>query len=218
MLTCPQCNTREVPDFLKCKHILLCNQCFIQNWVSKMTRYGKRGNFQSNPNQTHGTVNITWNPDIEAYDVSFPYNETFINWIKTQIPTNKRNLDFDRSRNPQYIWQFEETTMDTVIMPMMRAIFTGAVFKIIDKKKVDEYNQGFKQPSVPVDTESLKIEFRKLVTAARVPTDIPDKKQYLRAAMFYHPDFHPERAREMSRLNEIWTTVFVQKEQEAQNV
>lgn len=160
----------------------------------------------------HGDIHITWNPDIEAYETSFPYNELFINWIKSNIPTNKRSMDYDSSRTPKYKWMFEQTTLETVILPMMRAMFTSCKFVIVDKAKVEEYNKGFQQ-SIPIDKDKLKQEFRALVIAAGIDTELSDRKQYLKAALYYHPDRNPAMAAQMSRLNEIWTTVFVEKEQ-----
>ena len=121
-------------------------------------------------------------------------------------------MDFDRSRNPQYKWLFDQVTLETAILPMMKAMFTSCRFVMVDKAKVDEYNKGFVQAKV-VDTNALKQEFRALVTEAGIDTELPDRKQYLKAAMYYHPDRRPELAAKMSRLNEIWSTVFVVKEQ-----
>ena len=159
-------------------------------------------------------VNITWNPDIEAYETSFPYNENFINWIKTNIPVSKRSLDYDATRKPKYKWLFEQATLETVVLPMMRLIFTNSVFKIVDKAKVEEYNKGFQPPKKPIDSNALRMEFAALVKEAGISTELTERKQYLKAAMYYHPDRNPENAAKMSRLNEIWSTVFVAKQQE----
>lgn len=163
-------------------------------------------------------INIIWNPDIEAYETSWPYNQKFIDWIKKNIPTNKRSMDFDALRNPKYKWIFEKEILETVILPLMKKMFfVGYKFTIIDKAKVDEYNQGFQQGTA-IDRDALSKEFRQLVTEAGIDTTLPDRKQYLRAAMYYHPDRRPELAAKMSRLNEIWTTVFEPRIAEQQEV
>ena len=164
-----------------------------------------------------GIINIIWNPDIEAYETSFPYNKEFIEWIKSNINTNDRTLDFDRSRNPQYKWLFKEATFDKTILPVMKLLYfpeiQGFKYKIITREKVEEYNKNFVQ-TPKVDTDALKIEFHKIVQDAGISLELPARKQYLRAAMFYHPDRNPDKAHIMSRLNEIWTTVFEPKQQE----
>lgn len=177
--------------------------------------YPKRKGFHSSD---YGTVTVTWNPDIEAYECTFPYNQNFIDLIKSQIPTNERSLDFDRSRpqHERYKWMFSQRALETVLLPLMRATFPHSRFSVTDKKKVDEYNQGYKPPTIPIDKDSLKREFRQIVQSVGVSLEQTDRKQYLKAAMFLHPDRNssPEAAKQMSRLNEIWSTVFVEKTEE----
>jgi hypothetical protein len=197
--------------------------CLGQTRGANNMAYGRRRFYNTNRSSTSadsfGTVTVTWNPDIEAYECCFPFNQQFIDWIKSQIPVNKRSYDYDRSRpaGQQHKWMFEQFTLENVILPMLHATFPAAVFKVLDKKKVDEYNQGYKKPTVPVDKNKLKEEFHTLIREAGVPTDIPDRKQYLKAAMFYHPDRNPDNASKMSRLNQLWTEVFVEREQEQQS-
>ena len=198
----------------------ICITCVNKRQYQQAYNVYQQGSIQmpryknTNSNSTSGKISCIWNPDIEAYEVSFPYNDDFIKWIKTNINTNDRSLDFDRNRNPQYKWLFKEQVFDSILLPMMKNVFfPHGKYTIIDKVKVEEYNKGFVQ-TVAIDTDALKIEFHKLVSEAGVSLELPPRKQYLRAAMYYHPDRNPDKAHLMSRLNEIWSTVFEPKQQE----
>lgn len=181
-----------------------------------MPRYRRIPSQDTNlhPELYYGNISATWNPDVEGYETIFPYNQAFIDFIKKNIPGNDRHMDYDNSRTPKYIWIFKQQVLESIIWPMLKATFTRATFKLLDKAKVDEYNKGFIPPKAPIDKDKLKQEFRALIIAAGISTELPDKKQYLKAAMFYHPDRNNGNSDKMARLNEIWSTVFAPREVE----
>ena len=158
-------------------------------------------------NSMYGTVTAQWVPQVNAYKCHFPFNKSFIELIKTKVPSNERS--YDPADN--HAWYISEHFFDA-LLPIMRATFGNCAFSIVDKKKVEEYNQGCATTAV-VSTDKLAEEFFQMLEKASLTPDRSAleekmvKRDYLRAAKFYHPDYHPEFASEMSRLNELWANL-----------
>lgn len=161
----------------------------------------------------YGTVNIQWVPAANAYKLQFPFilqdniTKNFVELIKAKVPSNERSYD------PQdnHAWYLTEPFYEA-FLPIMKAMFTNCTFNIIDKAKVEEFNQGQAYSAV-VSTDKLAEEFFQLLEQAGLQPNretveiVAVKRDYLRAARHYHPDINPAFAGEMSRLNELWSNL-----------
>lgn len=157
------------------------------------------------------TITAQWIPSAGVYECHFPFHETFIALIKSKVPVSDR--DYDPNKN--HAWYFTEPYFD-ILLPIMRAMFDGATFHVIDRKKVDEYNQGQNIHVATISSDQMATEFFTLLERAALtpPKETKDRSQikkfYLRAARYYHPDFNPNGAEDMSRLNELWSNLTTQ--------
>lgn len=172
----------------------------VDAWRYDMARTDYKGRW-------YATVTLTWNPTISAYNLKFNdfVTKELIDILKLAIPGS------DRSYDPKTkTWTFTEPHYD-FIHHLMEQKYQKVI--TYTKEKIEEQYKQFTNAVAPINTESLLGTFVKLVNEAgiTIPNDIKDgkaaRKAYLRAAMFYHPDRNPDRAGDMSKLNEAWTNL-----------
>ena len=162
---------------------------------------------RSGTSNNYSTVTAQWVPQVACYKCHFPYNPTFIDLIKSKVPSGERSYDSDDN----HAWYLSEAYFN-VMLPIMKAVFPNCTFNVITKAKVEEYSKGVASIQV-VSTDKLAEEFFQLLEKAGLKPDRSTaeektiKREYLRAARHYHPDFNPAFASEMSRLNELWANL-----------
>jgi hypothetical protein len=159
--------------------------------------------------RAYGTVHAQWIPQVDAYKIDLPSNEKLRDLlaalIREKVPVADRELNTDN----QYTWYLKEDVFDA-LLPILKAVYKDCVFNVIDKATVDQYNQGMTQTQV-VLPEKLAEEFFRIVEKAGVVAHRDSleakvvKKDYLRAAMYFHPDVNKYGGVYMSRLNELWS-------------
>jgi hypothetical protein len=176
----------------------------FQNLYTKPPRRRKHTSTEA-----FGTVHAQWIPQIDAYKVEIPQNDKLRDLltalIREKVPVSDRELNTDEEN----VWYFRADVFDA-LLPILKAVYRNCAFNILDKATVDQYNQGLHSTQI-VLPEQLAEEFFRLIEKAGVTPHRSTldqrvvKKDYLRAAMFYHPDRNPNGAGYMSRLNALWS-------------
>ena len=163
----------------------LCNSCFSS---SPHASYRS----QQMPRQGQTGVRIWWDKDVQAYYISTPYNQNFVEFIKAAIPVGKRHWD------PQTkIWMFSEEFLPPLLKLCQKVWGAGNV-TVIDKFQVEKASAT---PSVQkTKMEDVLADFIRLL-----PYDVA-LTAYRKAAMQLHPDRGGDETK-MSKLNTLWKRI-----------
>jgi hypothetical protein len=144
-------------------------------------------------------ASFIWDGLAGVYKLHFDFSKEFIDLIKATIPSSHRSYDPGSKT-----WIIDEHFYDP-ILAMLKAKFTNV--HTVSKQEVEERQKEYQVVTTVTDTDKeLKI-FTDLLKEAGISFDVHEKdgakalKAYRRAALFYHPDRNPEKAKDMSSLN-----------------
>lgn len=152
-------------------------------------------------------ASINWTPSAGVYTLQFDFTtKEFIELLKMIIPSSDRSYD-PKTKS----WFVSESHFDDLKL-LFESKFTNV--KTTTKAQVEEHFKGFENNFArPVDTNKELTTFLNYVQEAGIPFDRDSKdgalaqKAYRRAAMYFHPDRNPARAKDMSALNEAFNNL-----------
>ncbi len=133
-------------------------------------------------------LRIWWDQDVEAYRLSNPYNQAFVDFFKSAYPVSDREWDPSSK-----MWTFVEKHLDSVVL---------LVEKIYKQKPVVISKQQAQRASTPPNVQALPINDVIASFVHMVPYEAM-QKAYRHAALLMHPDRGGDME-QMSKMNAVW--------------
>lgn len=153
------------------------------------------------PKNTGIKAKIWWDNASASYIVTVPYNESFLNALKTLIPSGSREFDFQNK-----FWYVKEEYGEFVRKLASDSFGVSNVSFV--SKQVAEQAQSASARNNPAaakicggTTEDAIIVFFQLVPYEAA------KKCYRETALAYHPDHNPADGDKMILLNDMWNRI-----------
>lgn len=140
-------------------------------------------------------VKIWWDPGIQAYRISTPFNPRFVETIKHLVPASDRACDMQTK-----IWTFTERFL-VPMQSLCESIWGKGEIAVITRQQVE--TQANQQSQRSVTTTSSALANSAMEFLALLPYESA-KKAYLHAALALHPDRGGDTER-MSKINSLWS-------------
>lgn len=140
-----------------------------------------------------GSVRIWWDPTVQAYRLTSPFNRDLVDAIKRHIPVSGRSYDSDAK-----IWTFTEQFYAplTNLLKVM-----GVTPTVLTRQQVEAAQQS--SPNGAAKTKPLPELALEFIRNAGVDAM---QKAYRHAAMLNHPDRGGDMQK-MSALNSAWDRI-----------
>jgi hypothetical protein len=141
---------------------------------------------------------IWYDVKIQAYRISTPYSQAFVDFLKIQIPASDRAFD-PTSR----IWTFNEKYFDPIRFMAEKVWAHSGETHVVDKQHAEAAARSnstlTRRPEASLN-ESI-VEFFRLIPYEAA------KAAYRKAALEMHPDRNANDGERMSKLNAVWTRI-----------
>ena len=173
-------------------------------------------------------ANFHYEEALDAYKITFGYNEQIIEFIKLAVPSSKRSWNRDEKA-----WYVDASYKDALLLMFKGKGYTCDVFSKEDFVKFMEENAKFQQEyqrtvalvntdqEVPKFISLLEKAGYKFSAAAIEELKVNEafaQQYYRKAALKLHPDRNNGDGSAMSELNATWRNLkeFLYKKPEAQ--
>jgi hypothetical protein len=160
--------------------------------------------------QSTAKCRIWYDLDVQAYYISTPYSEQFVNFIKIAIPVSDRGYDPSTKH-----WTFTEKWFD-VVLDLSKKVWRNPGEVVCTTKdqaekqaQAQQAQQNQRATSAPVHKaplDNVYAEFMKLISFDAA------NAAYRKAALEFHPDRNNGQDEKMSHLNSLFTRIKEEKQ------
>ncbi len=160
--------------------------------------------------QSTAKCRIWYDVDIQAYYISTPYSEQFVNFIKIAVPVSDRGYDPSTKH-----WTFTEKWFD-VVLDLAKKVWRNPGEVVCTTKAQAEQaaqaqasSQQQRTTSAPVHKAPLDqifADFMRLISFDAA------NAAYRKAALEFHPDRNQGKDDKMSHLNALFTRIKEEKQ------